>query len=213
MSSSTFINRSNSYLSNQMVGLSKDRVQNANLSKLAESTVEKVDFDVSKRPIKANISEPAAIFEPSSKNKIEESGKKMTEKLQEDATEKTQEREKANEKMLEEMSDKMNKLMELVDGNSLKFKKHDDSGEIVMVLIDKSTEEEVRQVPSELFLTIAGKFREFLEENENAKIASNDSIKEFEIDTSKSKDAREKAYMSFTAEIKTESTSNESITK
>lgn len=202
MSSSTYINRSNSYLTNQLVGLKKDRVQITSLPKVAENTAEKVDLDVSKRPIKTNQFEPAAIFEPSSKSTVEETGKKMTEKLQKEATEKTEEREKANEKMLEDMSDKMNELMDLVEGNSLKFKKHDDTGEIVMVLIDKTTEQEVRQVPSELFLTIAGKFREFLEENQDAQNNSNDTLKEFEIDTSKSKDAREKAYMNFTSEIK-----------
>lgn len=209
MSSGTFINRSNSYLSNQMFGIGKERVQNTSLPDASETSIEKVDFDVSNKPVKTNKSEPAAIFEPSSKNAIEETGKKMTEKLQKEATEKTEEREKANEKMLEEMGEKMNKLMELVDGNSLKFKKHDDSGEIVMVLIDKSTEEEIRQVPSELFLNIASKFREFLNENQKVEENSNESLKEFEIDTSKSKDAREKAYMSFTAETQNLKTSNE----
>jgi uncharacterized FlaG/YvyC family protein len=186
-----------------MVGLNKDRVQNTGIPKVSEPGMEKAEFDVSKKPVKMNQSQPAAIFELSSKNTIEENGKKMTEKLQKEATEKVEEREKTNEKMLEDMSEKMNELMELVDGNSLKFKKHDGSGEIVMVLVDKSTEEEVRQVPSELFLTIAGKFREFLEENQQVKSNSTDSLENFEIDTSKSKDAREKAYMSFTAETKT----------
>lgn len=209
MSSGTFINRSNSYLSNQMYGMGNDRVQNSSLTKASETTIEKVNFDTTKQPVKTNKNEPAAIFEPSSKNAIEETGKKMTEKLQKEATEKTEEREKANEEMLEEMGEKMNKLMELVDGNSLKFKKHDDSGEIVMVLIDKSTEEEIRQVPSELFLNIATKFREFLNENQKIEENSNESLKEFEIDTSKSKDAREKAYMSFTADSKRLDNSNE----
>jgi len=202
MSSSTFINRSNSYLSNQMIGLNKDRVQNTGLPKVSESDIEKADFDVAKKPVKTSQSQPAAIFERSSKNEIEENGEKMTERFQKEGTEKIEEREKANEKMLEDMSKRMNELMELVDGNSLKFKKDDGSGKIVMVLVDKSTEEEVRQVPSELFLTIAGKFREFIEENQEVKSNSDDSLEDFEIDTSKSKDAREKAYMNFTAESK-----------
>lgn len=197
--SSTYIDRSNSYAANQQsFGVNSVRTsQSAEKPNLKEMLAASTNNSAKKTPelVKPN-SEPAAIFEMS-RNSSAVKNRAEGEKLQKEMVEKTEERAEENQEKMEELGQKMTQLMEMVDGNSLKFKKHDGSGEIVMVLVDKATEEEVRQVPSELFLNIASRFKEFLEQNQQSAEAKEVITKTLEKTTQKAKDERAQAYLNF----------------
>lgn len=148
--------------------------------------------------------EPAAVFKPSGTNYTNRNEEEKV-KLQKEIEERTEERTEDNEKRMEELSSKMNELMGMIQGNDLRFRKDENSQEVVMVLIDKITEEEVRQIPSEMLLNIAQKLREFIDQNADKTEATSERVNQQGAEISAAqKDARINAYMSLSSTSRSE---------
>lgn len=76
---------------------------------------------------------------------------------------------------LNAMLDKVNRQME-VNSSNLRFKTDDNSGKMVVAIYDVSTEELIRQIPSEQALTTAQQLNEFMERSKSDPLDASSSV-------------------------------------
>lgn len=74
-----------------------------------------------------------------------------------------------------DMLDKVNRQMEL-NNSSLRFKADESSGKMVVAIYDASTEELIRQIPSEQALTTAQKLNEFINRSKSEPLEASSSV-------------------------------------
>lgn len=83
--------------------------------------------------------------------------------------------EKPNTAAVAEMLNKVNRQMEL-NNSSLRFKADESSGKMVVAIYDSTTEELIRQIPSEQALTTAQKLNEFMNRSKSDPMDSTSSV-------------------------------------
>lgn len=83
--------------------------------------------------------------------------------------------EKPDSTAINDMLDKVNRQMEL-NNSSLRFKADESSGKMVVAIYDSTTEELIRQIPSEQALTTAQKLNEFINRSKSDPMDSTSSV-------------------------------------
>lgn len=138
----------------------------------------------------------AATFEPSAslqaKRSAQAKQQEESQAMNEEMAAKNEDRMEENQEKMAELTQNMQELANMIQANDLSFRRDENSDTIVMVLIDKETEEEVRQIPSELLLKIASRINEFISESS----AKNEGkISEVNDTTQQNRDKRIDAYL------------------
>lgn len=73
-----------------------------------------------------------------------------------------EQRREQNEKLSQKMLDELSKDIEILHSVGLSFAQHDDTGRTMVSVMDRNTDELIRQIPAEDFLDMAAKMEEMI---------------------------------------------------
>jgi flagellar protein FlaG len=90
-----------------------------------------------------------------------QSDKKVT-KVNEEKPEKSGKTAYATSKDAKEIAANFNKMLEIVGSGKVEFKVHEGTQKVMIMVVDKVTDEVVREIPPEQTLNASAKFREVL---------------------------------------------------